>query len=198
MTNQPKTLITPSTTYIREDIARADADAEVALALEEAAEIAENERRQWDHGYDTSVEGWTRIRAATHIRDAIRALAPSAGLAKLAELRALSSGNGRAALDNLADIVALEAERDALAAEVARLRDRERVLVDHIRWAHDTLWELNPSNYGHDEVCKVNDAAVEVILGLAPIIGETHGHTAEWWADRTALATDAEKAGARC
>jgi uncharacterized coiled-coil protein SlyX len=61
----------------------------------------------------------------------------------------------------------------AQAAELARLRGL-------IRWAHDTLWELNPSNYDHDEVCKVNDAAVEVILGLAPIIGETHGRSPEW------------------
>ncbi len=65
--------------------------------------------------------------------------------------------------------------------------EREAALREAIRWAHDTLWELNPSNYGHDEVCKVNDAAVEVILGLAPIIGETHGKSPEYWAERAAL-----------
>ena len=67
---------------------------------------------------------------------------------------------------------------DALRKSEAE-RDRLRVLV---RWAHDTLYELNPSNYDHDEVCRVNDAAVEVILGLAPVLGETHGKSPEWWA----------------
>lgn len=59
---------------------------------------------------------------------------------------------------------------------------------DVLRWAHDTLWEINPSNYGHDDVCKLNDASVEVILGIAPLIGETHGKSAEWWQDRAAAA----------
>ena len=53
-----------------------------------------------------------------------------------------------------------------------------------VRHAHDTLWELNPSNYDHDEVCRVNEASVEVILSLAPLLGETHGKTPEWWAAR--------------
>lgn len=55
-----------------------------------------------------------------------------------------------------------------------------------LRWAHDTLWEINPSNYSHDDVCLLNAASVEVILGIAPLIGETHGKSAEWWADRAA------------
>lgn len=62
-------------------------------------------------------------------------------------------------------------------AEIAKL-------TDLIRWAHDTLYEINPSNYDHDEVCKLNDASVEVILGLAPALGERHGKSAEWWAER--------------
>ena len=88
-----------------------------------------------------------------------------------------------------------EAERDRLAAELAAANAREAGLTGLIRWAHDTLWELNPSNYDHDEVCKVNDAAVEVILGLAPVIGETHGHSAEWWAERAALAQPSTEGG---
>lgn len=75
----------------------------------------------------------------------------------------------------------------ALARELAAALVREHELREAIRWAHDTLWELNPSNYDHDEVCKVNDAAVEVILGLAPFLGETHGKSSEWWAERSAL-----------
>ena len=89
------------------------------------------------------------------------------------------------AREKLAEQVHTERTRaEARLAAVEAERDRMR---DLIRWAHDTLWELNPSNYDHDEVCKVNDAAVEVILGLAPVIGETHGHSPEWWAARAAL-----------
>lgn len=55
-----------------------------------------------------------------------------------------------------------------------------------VRWAHDTLWEINPSNYDHADVCKLNDASVEVILGLAPALGETHGKSPEWWSSRAA------------
>ena len=36
-----------------------------------------------------------------------------------------------------------------------------------IRWAYDTLMEINVSNYDHDDVCRLNEASVEVILGLA-------------------------------
>lgn len=52
-----------------------------------------------------------------------------------------------------------------------------------VQWAHDTLYEINLSNYDHDEVCKLNDASVEVILGLAAALGERHGKTEMWWAD---------------
>lgn len=48
------------------------------------------------------------------------------------------------------------AEKDKKAAE----------LQESIDWAHDTLIEINPSNYSHDDVCRLNDASVEVILGL--------------------------------
>ena len=66
-------------------------------------------------------------------------------------------------------------------------------LLDLIRWAHDTLYEINPSNYDHDEVCKLNDASVEVILGLAAELGEKHGKSDDWWAARAALAAQGEK-----
>ncbi len=91
----------------------------------------------------------------------------------------------------------LEAERDDLAQRAAvidealtnavQLRaaaeaDKAR-LSEALRWAHDTLYEINISNYDHDEICRLNDASVEVILGLAQIIGEKHGKTDEWWAE---------------
>lgn len=72
---------------------------------------------------------------------------------------------------------ALQAERDAWKA-------RAEAAVVACRKAHDALWELNPNNYDHDDVCKANDGAIEAILTLAPIIGETHGKPPEWWAAR--------------
>ena len=72
------------------------------------------------------------------------------------------------------------AEKDARIAE----------LKDRLRWAHDTLYEINPSNYDHDEVMRLNDASVEVILGIAPLIGERHGKSDEWWSSRAALKGD--------
>lgn len=53
-----------------------------------------------------------------------------------------------------------------------------------LRWAHDTLYEINPSNYDHDEVCRLNNASVEVILGIAPLLGEKHGKADAWWHSR--------------
>ena len=57
--------------------------------------------------------------------------------------------------------------------ELARLRaseaaalERVTVLTDLMQWAYDTLGEINPGNYGHDDVCNLNDKSVEVILAL--------------------------------
>lgn len=82
--------------------------------------------------------------------------------------------------DELAQALAnLEAAR----AENADLTNRLAKMAALIRFAHDTLMEINPSNYDHDDVCKMNAASVEVILALAPMLGETHGKTPEWWAN---------------
>lgn len=86
-------------------------------------------------------------------------------------------------------------ERDALKvgdqmlAEKFRADNLEARLAEamkEIRWAHETLYEINPSNYDHDEVCKLNSASVEVILGLALMLGEKHGKPDAWWADLAA------------
>lgn len=37
---------------------------------------------------------------------------------------------------------------------------------EFLEWISDTLIELNPSNYGHDDVCRCSDASVEVILAI--------------------------------
>lgn len=73
---------------------------------------------------------------------------------------------------------------DRAAIETAR-GEVER-LTAAAQAAHDTLIELNPNNYDHSDVCEANDAAVEAILLLADALGETHGKTPEWWAQRRA------------
>ena len=42
--------------------------------------------------------------------------------------------------------------------------------MEGLRWSHDTLDEINVSNYDHDDVCRLNDRSVEVILGIANIL----------------------------
>ncbi|WP_288927250.1 hypothetical protein [uncultured Maritimibacter sp.] len=83
------------------------------------------------------------------------------------------------------DIRALATSPNALAEHDAKVRaEAEAPLLELLRWVHETLWEINPSNYDHDDVCKLNAASVEVILGIAPTLGETHGKSPEWWAAR--------------
>jgi len=38
--------------------------------------------------------------------------------------------------------------------------------VEFLEWAYQTLGEINPSNYNHDDVCELNDKSVEVILAI--------------------------------
>ena len=70
-------------------------------------------------------------------------------------------------------------EREAIETQLAAAKKAARS-------AHDTLIEINPSNYNHDDVCQMNDASVEAIFLLADVLGETHGKTAEWWKLRRA------------
>jgi hypothetical protein len=49
---------------------------------------------------------------------------------------------------------------------IATLQARAKALEALVSWAYDTLVEINPDNYSHDDVCRMNDASVEVILGL--------------------------------
>ena len=72
--------------------------------------------------------------------------------------------------------------------------DRVEALREAVQRAHDTLIELNPNNYSHDEVCAANEAAIEAILLLAEPLGERHGKSEEWWhARRAALSTGQQK-----
>lgn len=72
----------------------------------------------------------------------------------------------------------------AVCRELLALREEQTELISKLRFAHDTLIEINPYNYTHDDVCEINAASVEVILGLAPALGENHGKTEQWWALR--------------
>jgi len=83
-------------------------------------------------------------------------------------------------------IPAMKAEIHSLNRRIAELEAENERLKELVRWAHETLYEINPSNYDHDEVCKLNDASVEVILGLAHHLGERHGKTDAWWQDHLA------------
>ena len=56
------------------------------------------------------------------------------------------------------------------ADKLAKAEARERVLMDRLQWAHDTLGEINVSNYDHDDVCLLNAQSVDVILGIAALI----------------------------
>ena len=38
--------------------------------------------------------------------------------------------------------------------------------IEFLEWAYETLGEINVSNYGHDDVCELNDKSVEVILAI--------------------------------
>lgn len=55
---------------------------------------------------------------------------------------------------------ALRAELDEAKVEVERLRNA-------MQWALDTVTiEINPSNYDHDDVCRLNAEMIEAVLGL--------------------------------
>lgn len=47
--------------------------------------------------------------------------------------------------------------------------------IEALRWACDTLQEINPSNYDHDDVCDLNASSVEVFLGLQAILSKLEG-----------------------
>lgn len=57
-------------------------------------------------------------------------------------------------------------ELATLRASEAAALDRVKVLTDLMQWSYDTLGEINPSNYDHDDVCSLNNKSIEVILAL--------------------------------
>ncbi|EPO5290566.1 ead/Ea22-like family protein [Enterobacter kobei] len=114
----------------------------------------------------------------------LRCSNPETVLALLDEIAELEQGHCGAALlereeSHAKTVGKLLDELEAAEKRIAELREL-------LQWAHDTLLEINPNNYTHDDVCEINSASVEVILGIAPVLGETHGKSEEWWAARAA------------
>lgn len=68
----------------------------------------------------------------------------------------------------------------ALEARDARVRaGAEQKWRDLAQWAYDTLEEINPSNYDHDDACRVNAASVEVILALGKALHTPESRAAQ-------------------
>ena len=61
---------------------------------------------------------------------------------------------------------------DALVDRADVANDSLAKAVDTLLWAYETLQEINVNNYNHDDVCKLNDASVEVILGIRAVLAE--------------------------
>ena len=58
---------------------------------------------------------------------------------------------------------------------IQMLADDLAKTMEALRWAYDTLKEINPSNYTHDDVCNLNDASVEAIIGIRDTLAELEG-----------------------
>lgn len=137
------------------------------------------------------------VDALTKANEELRAeveLAKQEGVAEtLQQIDCLTGGDGEYRLSTFPDrncpdedamCKKIVARFDDLRATIDRLTKERDEAVGTLRWAHDTLYEINPSNYDHDEVCKLNNASVGVILGIAPLLGEKHGKTDAWWHSR--------------
>lgn len=61
-------------------------------------------------------------------------------------------------------------ENQVLRAEIGELRAEIERLREALRFAYDTLVEINVSNYDHDDVCALNAASIEVMLGLKSLV----------------------------
>jgi len=67
---------------------------------------------------------------------------------------------------HVAEIARLSAELAAERVRRVEVEGRVNELNELRLWAYETLMEINISNYDHDDVCRLNAASVEVMLGL--------------------------------
>lgn len=63
----------------------------------------------------------------------------------------------------------------ATSGQAADALDKLAKAVEALRWAYGTLKEINPSNYTHDDACSLNDASVEVVIGIRAVLAELEG-----------------------
>lgn len=61
------------------------------------------------------------------------------------------------------------------ADRIAELEAKLAKAVEELQFDYDTLGEINPSNYNHDDVCNLNDKSVEVILSIKATLAELTG-----------------------
>lgn len=52
------------------------------------------------------------------------------------------------------------------------LSDKLAKVVGALKLTYNTLTEINPNNYDHDDVCEQNNASVEAILSIAAVLEE--------------------------
>ena len=123
--------------------ARADAKAAVAIVVEKAAEILDGYETIDDESAARGVR-W-QVDLPAQIASAIRALAPEDAIAEVERLRAERDAALSRRNESERVLVGMTLELEALTAEVARLRDRERVLVEAL---------INRDGGSHDEDCK--------------------------------------------
>ena len=150
--------------------ARADTEAAVALVVETIQDEVQKLRRKAGQDADG-----VRFQALDDVRHMIRQmdLATASGVAKLAALRAEARESAMQALASMGQAqeayeaqLKAEAERETLTAEVARLRDRERVLVEAGDQAAafdraDWFWRaMDPDDCGDSPEEAINRAMV--------------------------------------
>lgn len=61
--------------------------------------------------------------------------------------------------------------------EIEQLRTEKAERDECLQWVFDTLQEINPSNYDHDDVCSLNAASVEVAIAIRTALGQQEQRT---------------------
>lgn len=125
--------------------ARADAKAAVGLAIERAEVAAKNVATGFHDGISGDWHPYSGLTMINETCKAIRALAPEDAIAEVAKLRAELDAALSRRNESERVLVGMTLELEVFTAEVARLRDRERVLVGAL---------INRDGGSHDEDCK--------------------------------------------
>ena len=125
--------------------ARADAKTAVAVAIERAEVAAKNVATGFHDGISGDWHPYSGLTMINETCKAIRALAPEDAIAEVAKLRAELDAALSRRNESERVLVGMTLELEVFTAEVARLRDRDRVLVVAL---------INRDGGSHDEDCK--------------------------------------------